>query len=141
MEKINFQNNVTKVNADTFNTFQDNIENGINAAVKTNINLNEEIETNEYISGKRIYVKKITTNASANTDTWEDINLKLTGNFTIQRVNGTVKHLNYKYYLPYFEAANVYFNLTVYQDSILKEKHGAVFNSAALDILVYYTKN
>lgn len=52
MEKINFQNNVTKVNADTFNTFQDNIENGINAAVKTNINLNEEIETNEYISGK-----------------------------------------------------------------------------------------
>lgn len=30
MEKINFQNGVTKVNADTFNTFQNNIENAIN---------------------------------------------------------------------------------------------------------------
>ena len=26
MEKINFQNGVTKVNAETFNTFQNNIE-------------------------------------------------------------------------------------------------------------------
>lgn len=30
MDKINFQNNVTKVNAETFNTFQNNIENAIN---------------------------------------------------------------------------------------------------------------
>ena len=30
MEKINFINNVTKANADTFNTMQDNIENAIN---------------------------------------------------------------------------------------------------------------
>ena len=30
MDKINFQNGVTKVNADTFNTFQNNIENAIN---------------------------------------------------------------------------------------------------------------
>lgn len=30
MDKINFQNDVTKVNADTFNTFQTNIENAIN---------------------------------------------------------------------------------------------------------------
>lgn len=30
MEKINFQNGVTKVNADTFNTFQNNMENAIN---------------------------------------------------------------------------------------------------------------
>lgn len=30
MEKINFQNGVTKVNADTFNTFQNNINDAIN---------------------------------------------------------------------------------------------------------------
>ena len=30
MDKINFQNDVTKVNAETFNTFQNNIENAIN---------------------------------------------------------------------------------------------------------------
>ena len=29
MDKINFQNGVTKVNADTFNTFQNNIEKAI----------------------------------------------------------------------------------------------------------------
>lgn len=33
MDKINFQNGVTKVNADTFNTFQDNIEKAINEAM------------------------------------------------------------------------------------------------------------
>lgn len=30
MEKINFQDNITKANAETMNTFQDNIENAIN---------------------------------------------------------------------------------------------------------------
>lgn len=45
MVKINFQNNITKANADTFNTMQDNIENGITTAVNgetttiTNCNL------------------------------------------------------------------------------------------------------
>lgn len=40
MDKINFQNGVTKVNADTFNTFQDNIEKAI-TAIKVEI-LKEE---------------------------------------------------------------------------------------------------
>lgn len=35
MEKINFQNGVTPVNADTFNTFQNNIEAGINEVTNT----------------------------------------------------------------------------------------------------------
>ena len=34
MEKINFQNNVTKVNEDTFVTFQDNIETEINSHIE-----------------------------------------------------------------------------------------------------------
>lgn len=140
MEKINFQNGVTKVNAETFTSFQENIESGINNAVKTNINT-EETETNEYISGKRMYVKNIKVNASANTGSWEDVDLGLTGNCTIKKVTGTVEQLNYKYYLPYYETADVYLNLTVYQNAVLKEKHGAVFNNAALDILVYYTKD
>lgn len=35
MKKINFQNGVTPVNADTFNTFQNNIEAGINEVTNT----------------------------------------------------------------------------------------------------------
>lgn len=34
MEKINFQNGVTKVNETTFNNFQDNIEEEINSHVE-----------------------------------------------------------------------------------------------------------
>ena len=38
MDKINFQNGVTKVNADTFNTFQNNIDNGkINTELLTDV--------------------------------------------------------------------------------------------------------
>lgn len=42
MDKINFQNGVTPVNANTFNTFQNNIEAGINEVTnttKTNITI------------------------------------------------------------------------------------------------------
>lgn len=41
MVKINFQNNITKANADTFNTMQDNIEDAIN---------NVEIELDDNVS-------------------------------------------------------------------------------------------
>ena len=42
MVKINFQNNITKANADTFNTMQDNIENAIN---NVSIELDDEVST------------------------------------------------------------------------------------------------
>lgn len=42
MVKITFENNVTKANADTFNTMQDNIEDAIN---NVSINLDDEVST------------------------------------------------------------------------------------------------
>lgn len=42
MVKINFENNVTKANADTFNTMQDNIENAIN---NVSIDLDNAVST------------------------------------------------------------------------------------------------
>lgn len=42
MEKITFENNVTKANAETFNTMQDNIENAINDST---ITLDDEVST------------------------------------------------------------------------------------------------
>lgn len=50
MDKINFQNGVTKVNADTFNTFQDNIEKAINEATtpkKTEIAVGNVVKINK----------------------------------------------------------------------------------------------
>lgn len=40
MNKINFQNNITKANADTFNTLQDNVEDAINNVVEAGNNTN-----------------------------------------------------------------------------------------------------
>ena len=37
MNKINFQNGVTKVNAETFTTFQNNIDNAISDVAKQTI--------------------------------------------------------------------------------------------------------
>lgn len=50
MDKINFQNGVTKVNADTFNTFQDNIEKAINETTtpkKTEIAVGNVVKINK----------------------------------------------------------------------------------------------
>lgn len=45
MNKINFKNNITKVNAETFNTFQNNIENAINGTSSV-IELTTTVESN-----------------------------------------------------------------------------------------------
>lgn len=56
MKKINFENNVTKANADTFNTMQDNIEEEIN---KLNTYSTEEQIVGTWIDGKPLYEKTI----------------------------------------------------------------------------------
>ena len=67
MEKINFQNGVTPVNADTFNTFQNNINDAINL-MKIETYSTEEQKIGTWIDGKPLYRKVIiaqTTEAMA----------------------------------------------------------------------------
>lgn len=59
MVKINFQNNITKANADTFNTMQDNIEDAIDEA-QLDIYSTNETRIGTWIDGKPIYRKVIT---------------------------------------------------------------------------------
>ncbi len=57
MEKINFQNDVTKASAEVFNTMQDNIENAI-----IEVDLVDEmnpVKAGYKIKGKDVYVKRI----------------------------------------------------------------------------------
>lgn len=54
MDKIDFQNGVTPVNADTFNTFQNNIENAIN-----NIQISEATPSSSF---EQIEVNKVIIN-------------------------------------------------------------------------------
>lgn len=46
MKKINFQDNITKANAETMNTFQDNIENAINSLKGTVLWKNSDASSN-----------------------------------------------------------------------------------------------
>lgn len=57
MEKINFINNVTKANADTFNTMQDNIEDAINEVDEKTLDIysTDETRIGTWIDGKPIY--------------------------------------------------------------------------------------
>lgn len=60
MEKINFQNNITKANAETMTQFQDNIENAINEIKQEDITTDgTEVKCGYKIDGKDVYVKRI----------------------------------------------------------------------------------
>ena len=73
MEKIQFENNVTKANADTFNTMQDNIEDAINDIT---IELDDEVSTSSIngVENQAItnYVddKILDTYSTSNTNTY-----------------------------------------------------------------------
>lgn len=65
MTKINFQNNITKANADTFNTMQDNIENAINSdVVESGSNANGEYV--KFVDGTLICTKTISGTLGGN---------------------------------------------------------------------------
>ena len=68
MERINFENNVTKANADTFNTLQDNIENAIDSIETLDIYSTSETRIGTWL-GKPLYRKVIeTTTPAVSTD-------------------------------------------------------------------------
>ena len=79
MEKINFQNGVTKVNADTFNTFQNNIENAIN-----NIQISEDTPSSRF---EQIEVNKVIIN-----NKMVEVNFK--GHLTSEITNNTAMLAN-----------------------------------------------
>ena len=63
MDKINFQNGVTKVNADTFNTFQNNIEKSAVIVSKNEPTTNEKVW---FRKGKNLLNKDTLINAALN---------------------------------------------------------------------------
>lgn len=67
MEKITFVDNVTKANAETFNTMQDNIENAINDTIEyideksLDIYSSNEVRIGTWINNKPLYRKVVDT--------------------------------------------------------------------------------
>lgn len=94
MEKITFIDNVTKANANTFNTMQDNIEDGIEEKQTYST---EEIQIGTFLS-KPLYRKVVEATLST-VNTWVYLNL----NNNIDRLVNI-----YGYYIPTNYSQNRY---------------------------------
>lgn len=97
MVKINFQNNITKANAATFNTMQDNIEDGINDGVIEAKNYTDELQTystsetriGTWIDGKPIY-RKIYNNVNITTSNTDLIDITSLGIRNVVKIYGLI---------------------------------------------------
>ena len=79
MDKINFQNGVTKVNADTFNTFQNNIEQEFNIKELSITSSVIDITLSGYRIGNLCFVN-INGTGETFTESWKNYEIgKITG--------------------------------------------------------------
>lgn len=129
MEKITFVDNVTKANAETFNTMQDNIEDGINDASNTLTNYIDDktsySSTEQVIGtylGKPLYRKVITRTVNSNTNDGVSLSTLGINNTNIVIVNVGLSTAHYQistvgggyapivYYVSNTDRAHVYIN-------------------------------
>lgn len=97
MDKINFQNGVTKVNADTFNTFQDNIEKSAVVVSPTQPTTNEKVwfkKGKNYFNKNGNIIKGYSLNADGGINSGADyfysadyISVQPNTTYTIQQKN------------------------------------------------------
>ena len=100
MEKINFQNNITKANAETMTQFQDNIENAINEINYNIITDGEAVKCGYKIDNKDVYVKRINFGNLPNS-TLKDVNHNITNFSKIVKIEGTaLTNTGYGYSIP-----------------------------------------
>lgn len=100
MEKINFQNNITKANAETMTQFQNNIENAINETKYNIITDGTEVKCGYKIDGKDVYVKRITYGALPN-KSYKDVNFNISNLYKIVKIEGTaLTNTGYGYSIP-----------------------------------------
>lgn len=89
--------------AKTTNTYS---ATAINNKIKTNVIVGAESETNEYIDGKRIFVKRVSAGNLPNAGRLEiDTGIKL-DTTTIYKIEGMARISNIIYPLPYLSLAN-----------------------------------
>lgn len=128
MVKIQFQDNITKANADTFNTMQDNIEDGITAGVseaKTYTDTLNTYSTTEtrigtWIDGKPLYRKVI----NAGTITASNTTIENIQNIdTLVSIKGSAysSQFGQKYGIP-----NVHNDMSSYYINLLVSGNGVV---------------
>ena len=167
MDKINFQNGITKVNADTFTTFQNNIEKAINDISSTTVIDNlTNTSTTDALSAKqgKILNDKI-TNANAYSTEEIDTGMKWIDNKVIyRRVFTATKELSTDlninvgnnidtmlvisarldgpghYVLPFYENEQVYCRLELNGNNIKAKSGSSEYAQGTVTLIVEYTK-
>lgn len=139
MEKINFQNNITPANAETFNTLQNNVENAINEIS----NLKQEnfvtdgpaVKCGYKIDNKDVYVKRINFGALPN-KSYKDVNFNISNLYKIVKIEGTaLTNTGYGYSIPNNNMLVFYTNEYIRITTTTNESD---YNAK---LFIYYTKN
>lgn len=119
MEKINFQNNVTKANAETMTQFQNNIENAINEINYNIITDGEAVKCGYKIDNKDVYVKRINFGTLPN-NTSKSINTNIDFNQnTLIKIEGIAKYNsnNIAFPIPLTNPINLAYSISVNIDN------------------------
>lgn len=147
MVKINFQNNITKCNADTFNTMQDNIEDAIQENILlTNYVDNkltystDEIVVGKWIDGKPLY-RKVFQNVSITSSNSDLVDISGLGIQTVVKVYGIIDTSTSNHFpIPLTDSSSNYFVIFTTAGSI---RGRAVVGSGTISncwIAIEYTK-
>ena len=119
MEKINFQDNITKANAETMTQFQDNIENAINEINYNIITDGEAVKCGYKIDNKDVYVKRINFGALPN-NTSKSVNTNIDFNQnTLIKIEGIAKYNsnNIAFPIPFTNPSNLSYAIGVNIDN------------------------
>lgn len=109
----------------------------LNDKLKTNIVTGQEVATNEYIDGKRVYVKRATFTTGSTVNTWYEI-IKLSSNCNLIDFYGAITVKNEQY--PLINDGHSNFFQTV--SKILSHKHvNEYYNNKNGWVIAKYTKN
>lgn len=114
----------------------------VNDSIKTNIITGQEVATNEYIDGKRVYLKRIEFTLPTTLDTWESIAQLDNTVDTIIYKELRFKVNNEEYDIPYSynnEAISCYFNTNT-KRLYINQNYGYPKGKSGWGILKY-TKN
>lgn len=109
----------------------------VNNGIKTNITTGQEVATNEYIDGKRVYLKRATFTTGSTVNTWYAI-IKLSSNCNLIDFYGAIT-VNTEQYPLINDGHSNYFQTA---SKTLSHKHvNEYYNNKSGWVVAKYTKN
>lgn len=116
----------------------------VNSGVKTNITTGQEVATNEYIDGKRVYkrnISKIGENSSGTTLTLSNINFDFS-EIWIDESNSFISNENETLSINWYFATDDYCRVWIGKNTkIIRYRTGGNLEGRIFNVMLKYTKN